>query len=383
MRGRARLELGDFAGGLEDLQTVWRLQPSSHVLRNLANTLWMMGEVDAFEALLSDIPEDLAVLGILLRQQAGQPEAAIAAWNGLPDRIRNGAEALLVRANLAKEAGEAGLVLELAERALVLDPTRPDVLDAAISGRIMNADPDAALRLIMPLREREPNNQHWLAHQATCYRQMGDPRYEHLVQLEAHVRAYQLPVPPGYASLADFNAALAAAIEPVRGFTTHPLDQSFQSGAQTSRDLATLPDPVIQTYIRALDEPIRQYLSDIGRSADHPLTKRNEGTYRFNGCWSVRLSSGGRHVNHVHPKGWISSAYYISVPDEVAVSPDRAGWIKFGEPPFITEPPMPAQKWVQPQPGWLVLFPSFLWHGTEAISGGQTRITAPFDLVPV
>jgi len=70
------------------------------------------------------------------------------------------------------------------------------------------------------------------------------------------------------------------------------------------------------------------------------------------------------------------------VPAETASGEGKAGWLKFGEPPFKTQPELVPQKWVQPKPGLLVLFPSYLWHGTEPIGEGSERITAPFDVVP-
>jgi hypothetical protein len=33
------------------------------------------------------------------------------------------------------------------------------------------------------------------------------------------------------------------------------------------------------------------------------------------GPWSVRLTGGGHHVNHVHPAGRITSAFYASLPE--------------------------------------------------------------------
>ena len=120
----------------------------------------------------------------------------------------------------------------------------------------------------------------------------------------------------------------------------------------------------------------------IGNDPSHPLTRRNTGNYRFAGSWSVKLHGGGRHVSHVHSEGWISSAYYVSVPKETFDETRRAGWIKFAEPPYETVPPSPALKWVQPKAGTLVLFPSYLWHGTTPIDEGSSRITAPFDIVP-
>jgi len=45
-------------------------------------------------------------------------------------------------------------------------------------------------------------------------------------------------------------------------------------------------------------------------------------------------------------------------------------------------PPLRAEFYLRPQPGLLVLFPSYMWHGTVPFSGTQTRLTIAFDIVP-
>ena len=59
----------------------------------------------------------------------------------------------------------------------------------------------------------------------------------------------------------------------------------------------------------------------------------------------------------------------------------RAGWIRFGE-PGMRIPGCHAEHFVRPEPGMLVLFPSYMWHGTVPFSSGGTRLTAAFDVVP-
>jgi hypothetical protein len=92
----------------------------------------------------------------------------------------------------------------------------------------------------------------------------------------------------------------------------------------------------------------------------------------------VQLQPGGFHLNHVHPAGWLSSAYYLELP-RAAV--DREGWLAFGEPGRAL-PGMEADHFVKPEPGLLVLFPSYLWHGTVPFSEGGRRLTAAFDVLP-
>jgi hypothetical protein len=47
-----------------------------------------------------------------------------------------------------------------------------------------------------------------------------------------------------------------------------------------------------------------------------------------------------------------------------------------------TPTPLPADYVLKPEPGLLVLFPSWLWHGTRPFHGNGTRLTIAFDLVP-
>ncbi|HET6912296.1 MAG TPA: putative 2OG-Fe(II) oxygenase, partial [Rhodanobacteraceae bacterium] len=60
------------------------------------------------------------------------------------------------------------------------------------------------------------------------------------------------------------------------------------------------------------------------------------------------------------------------------------GWLQLGEPGFKTQPPLPPERFVKPEPGLLALFPSYMWHGTIPFSGddGQSRLTIAFDVVP-
>jgi hypothetical protein len=83
----------------------------------------------------------------------------------------------------------------------------------------------------------------------------------------------------------------------------------------------------------------------------------------------------------VHQEGWLSSACYIDLPPAVEAE-GHQGWIKFGEPGAPTQPKLAPEHFVKPEPGLLVLFPSYMWHGTVPFSGEASRLTTAFDLVP-
>ena len=383
-RGRARIELGQISDAVADLQNAHAREPSNEILRTLALTLWMRGENDAFDSILGEALKNpvLVVAAADMLRQSGQAERAIAAINAARESQPFPIEASEVLTQAYLDLDDADAAERTARDSLTGDPDNPGIKVRLISALLMQGKADAALELIRPMRQSEPNAQHWIAYETTALRQMGDEQYDRLVDLDRFVRSYSLPVPEGFDSIDEFNQAFLKALDRWHHYERHPLYQSLRDGNQTSRDLASIDDPVIEAYLKALDTPIREYMNFVGAGDDHPLTARNTGEYRIAGSWSVRLHGGGRHVNHVHPEGWISSAYYVAVPDEVLDETGKAGWIKFGEPPFKSTPPTPPQKWVQPSAGLLVLFPSFLWHGTSPIDGDSVRVTAPFDVVP-
>ena len=43
---------------------------------------------------------------------------------------------------------------------------------------------------------------------------------------------------------------------------------------------------------------------------------------------------------------------------------------------------MEAEYFVEPAPGKLVLFPSYMWHGTIPFTDPSTRLSVAFDLAP-
>jgi hypothetical protein len=210
---------------------------------------------------------------------------------------------------------------------------------------------------------------------------MNEPAYAQLYDYERLVRAYDLEPPSGWRSMAELNQALVGTLGARHRFATHPLDQSLRNGSQTARSLLTERDAAIQALLSAFAAPIANYRAAIGDAADHPLSARNRGEVQFAGCWSVELRREGFHVNHIHPQGWLSSAYYVSVPSEVSDVNAKSGWIKFGE-PGLPGPRLAAEHYVQPRAGRLVLFPSYMWHGTNAIHGAEPRLTVAFDAVP-
>ncbi len=161
------------------------------------------------------------------------------------------------------------------------------------------------------------------------------------------------------------------------------LDQSVRGGTQTDGPLLSRIDPVIRKLRDAIVGAVESYVAQLpAPDHRHPLLgRRRDRRVRFAGSWSVRLRPGGRHSNHVHTQGWISSALYVALPDRSAGQPPDAGWFNLGQPDERLNLGIEPERKIEPRAGRLVLFPSWMWHGTVPFTHGE-RLTVAFDVKP-
>jgi uncharacterized protein (TIGR02466 family) len=161
------------------------------------------------------------------------------------------------------------------------------------------------------------------------------------------------------------------------------VDQSVRGGTQTDGPLLSHIDPTIRQLRQAIVEAVSAYVAQLPDCDDrHPLLSvRRDLRLRFSGSWSVLLRPGGRHSNHTHPQGWISSALYVSLPSPTAGDAEDSGWLTLGQPQDQLGIDLAPWRKIKPQPGQLVLFPSWMWHGTVPFTQGD-RLTVAFDVRP-
>jgi hypothetical protein len=179
---------------------------------------------------------------------------------------------------------------------------------------------------------------------------------------------------------ADELAALANLLRRLHVSQFHPPEQSMRGGTQTEGNLLLRIDPEIQLLRERLLGAIRDYVDALPpHDPTHPLLGAPRNQLLFVGSWSVRLTQQGFHVCHTHQQGWISSAFYVSLPAADEMGPAPAGWLELGAPPPDLRVDLPAYARVEPKPGRLVLFPSTMWHGTVPFNDGE-RLTVAFDV---
>ena len=246
---------------------------------------------------------------------------------------------------------------------------------ARIRHALRTGAPDEAARIAEPLTAN--GSPLVRAYLSTAWRMTGDARQDWLHGDDRLVRTLDIGdmMPP--------LDTLAARLRELHVTQAHPIDQSLRGGTQTDGDILVRSEPLFRAVRAALTHAVETYVAGMPPpDPRHPTLKEPRDGVRLVGGWSVRLTSQGFHVNHVHPRGWLSSAFYVSLP--ASVGGDRArpdGWLALGAPPAELGLDLPPLRLIEPRPGRLALFPSTMWHGTLPFAEGE-RLTLAFDVAP-
>lgn len=333
-------------------------------------------------------PTHVALRVALARKQqlANRSEDAAATLAaGLLLELHDSDRAILLREQsyVLRESEQFDAALHSAREAAKLDPRSTAVRQELANGILAAAgDYAEAVEILRELTEELPNDQGVWGLYATALRYAGeDAQYRRLVDYDRMVNLRFVEPQGEYSDLESFVAELRKHLLKLHRTQKHPVEQSAVNGTQTLDDLLSRKDKVIVALREGLELQLQSVCNALGSEAWHPLYGRNTGEVQFSDSWSVRLHKAGFHKDHFHPEGWLSSAFYVVVPDLVNAGTGE-GWIKFGQPGFKAREPLDAEYWVKPVPGALVVFPSYLWHGTVPLSEEVERMTVAYDVLP-
>ena len=98
------------------------------------------------------------------------------------------------------------------------------------------------------------------------------------------------------------------------------------------------------------------------------------------------MNKGAIHAPHIHPHSAISGTYNVTVPP-------KSGAIRFEDTPLAMKKDAPARKKtakaenrafvdIEPKPGQLLLWESWLRHGVEPNQARTPRISVSFNYAP-
>ncbi|MES2295052.1 MAG: tetratricopeptide repeat protein [Pseudomonadota bacterium] len=269
------------------------------------------------------------------------------------------------------------------EQAIALQPDDVNVLNGFAATLLQAREAGRAEKSAKRALALRPHDQTALALLGLSWRAQADGRDEQRNDYRDFVRVYDLEPPKGFADTATFHAELQDELQKLYRDDREHIDQTLRGGtrAATSK-LFGAGYRLVEMLRTRIDEALKRYIGEMACGEDHPFLARRGRSFTYSGSWSSRLSDCGFHLNHIHPAGWISSAYYVEVPDRQPADP-AGGHLKFGEPPWDIGLADPVRRIVEPVPGRLVLFPSYLWHGTIPFHGPKSRTTIAFDVLPL
>jgi tetratricopeptide (TPR) repeat protein len=344
----------------------------------LARLRWGAGEretfLDLLETALRALPRHA---GLWMRYMSllADSGAALKAADVAADLRRSGGDAPALRLIEAGHAGSGGAH----ERAWALLQGLPDMpgLDAAVARQLLRRGaPEASIARLERARAADPGDATLWALTELAWRAAGDPRHGWLLREGLH-GAMDLPI------AAEELAALARALHALHDRRWPPLGQSVRGGTQTRGDLKEHGDPAVARLFGMLGEAVAAHMAALpAADPGHPLLALQDRPTAIASAWSIRVegAGAGHHVSHVHPGGVLSSAFYVEVPEALDAS-TREGWLELGRPPADIPLGLPPIAAVAPRPARLVLFPSYLYHGTRPFRAGR-RMSVAFDVVP-
>jgi hypothetical protein len=221
----------------------------------------------------------------------------------------------------------------------------------------------------------DPGNTHALAYQTLTLHHVGKyAQVRELLGLETLVQESLLPIPLDYASHEALNDDLADYV------CTHPSIWSGRRQGISSELFLDAEGPPLALR-DAISETVRDYIQAFPTDSTLPFVKRRPAQFLLSG-WCNVLDSGADA--HVHPNAWLSGVYYARAQGVLRdVERETAGCLQVGPPDekLYSTDDFPTRVF-RPRDGWLVAFPSYLWHRILPFEGRGKRISYAFDVVP-
>lgn len=264
---------------------------------------------------------------------------------------------------------------------------KPDFADAysATAAAMLSLDrPVDALEASRECIERAPDDVRGLASMVVAFEALGeDAVAESLVNFERFVRIGRIEPPPDYVDLDAFNAAL---VEHILSHPTLRLDApaAHCHDVKITGDLLADTEGPIAVFREMMGEAFHGYRRRLPKRSEHPFAKTVPERWEMP-MWATVMDDGGYQSAHIHPAGWLSGVYYAAVPESVtADDPDHRGWLELGMPPDnYPAPKTPLVRRFMPEPGKLVLFPSYIYHRTIPFEADARRVSIAFNIEPV
>lgn len=207
------------------------------------------------------------------------------------------------------------------------------------------------------------------------------PDTDCLLAWDSLVQSRVVTAPAEFGTLEAFNGALLKHIKAHPSLKTSPAGNATRHGDH-SGEILIEPKGPLSVFERVVQGALGDYIEAVGNKSNNSFVRNRPPRLKLT-AWSVLMRSGGHQLPHIHPSGWVSGVYYVSIPPAISSDdPSHAGWIEFGQPgPLIRNSDDLSVKLVKPAEGLIVLFPSYLYHRTIPFYDRRRRVCISFDVL--
>ncbi len=381
--------LGDTRKALDAFKVAAEAGPGFALAHyNLAMALHELGRADdalqSFDRAVAADPrhaEAHASKAYVLRGMGRIDEAIQAYQNALRLDERN-AKAWVGLGTCLQEKDKLDEAFTAHRNGMTVDPDYPDATSNLCDVLVQMERPKDAIRACNAYLARHPGDTAVLAAKSIALNEAGEKeQYDALVDLDLFVRPIAHEPPSGFKDIEAFNKALNDHVMKHPTLVTAPSSHTTMNGKQTGTINAGAKGP-ISALESLIGKAIDLYVEEVKDVTDHPIVAHRPKSYELS-IWGTVLEGEGFQAPHIHPSGWLSGVYYPQVPKVVEDEENKYGWIEFGQPGpeyhFSSESTL---RLVKPEPGMMVMFPSYMFHRTIPFQSDETRISIAFDVVP-
>jgi len=366
----------------ERLRAMIAANPAATILKVLLGDVLMRDRdfaaaADSYAAAAAQDPDAFDGWTKLVQacRSSGRLDEALAAA-GQGARLRPSTALTIERGRVLRRMGDRDAA-EAAFRAAVAAQDGTEVTAHGGLLRLLALEPDGARLLAAcdAAQGRIGDTALVRAHRALAHSRMGDAAAAgRLIDVDRHVVRTPIAVPDGYDDVAAFNTALAGEILRV-GASGGPVSLYYRPRLDGQPVLA-----VLLATIRAAMEHYLEQLPALGLAGVMPPPPAAASLFYGN----TVLRDRGVNGAHIHGEGYVSAVYHVSVPDSVAAARDNRGALALGVLGEFAPDHTPCWgvRLVRPEPGWLTLFPSHMFHDVVPTRDPAPRVSVAADLLP-
>ena len=393
--GNALSTLSRFDEAIDAYENAINLNPAyAQSYKNITELRWEMGEHQhllthykkAFELSLDDVALQLDYLEHVIRLGLNKEALEIVAVLAKDSRIYSvNARFISLSSRAHKVNGNSQQAFEIEKTILTFKHVTSEARLSFVETALQNNEFAVAQQELAKVLQLEPENQFALALNHTGARLAPALFDNTILSADKFIFEFDIQPPCEYNSIGDYCQALDTYLQVLHKGKHQPLDQTLHFGVQTRGNLFDDNHPLIRHLVAEIERCIAatntriQEISETENICLYPGFSSQKPSY-FSGSWSVRLHNMGYHSNHMHPMGWLSSAFYVTLPEDIQCEQKKAGWFQVGVPNIKLGSELKPTRYIKPAIGKLILFPSFLWHGTVPFKEEAYRLTVACDV---